>query len=312
MAFRIGSVEIKSHALLAPLAGFTDLAFRRICRRYGAGLTYTEMVSAKGLVYGNENTSGLLALAENEVPSAVQIFGSDPEFVARAVERLSGFDIIDINMGCPVPKIVKNGEGSALMRTPEIAEAVVKVAVKAGKAPVTVKFRKGFEDGEDTCVEFAKRMEGAGASAITVHGRTRAQFYAGQADWQAIERVARAVSVPVIGNGDVTDRASFLRAMDTGVTAVMIGRGALGAPWVFAEIEGREVEVSRFDVAREHLLRLAERQPAVLVVGNMKKHLARYVKGLRGVAGYKDKIYSAKTVDELVAVIDLAEEENAR
>jgi tRNA-dihydrouridine synthase B len=265
------------------------------------------------LKYGSENTKELLHTDENEGLCAAQIFGSEADIMRAACEHeaFAPFPIVDINMGCPVPKIYKNGEGSALLENPQKAENIVKECVKSGKI-ITVKFRIGVTEGNYVTTEFAKRMEGAGASAITVHGRTRAQFYAGQADWQAIERVARAVSVPVIGNGDVTDRASFLRAMDTGVTAVMICRGALGAPWVFAEIEGREVEVSRFDVAREHLLRLAERQPAVLVVGNMKKHLARYVKGLRGVAGYKDKIYSAKTVDELVAVIDLAEEENAR
>ena len=312
MAFRIGKVEIGTNAVLAPLAGFTDLAFRSICRRFGAGLTYTEMVSAKGLVYGNENTAGLLATADNEVPSAVQIFGSEPEFISRAVESLSGFDIIDINMGCPVPKIVKNGEGSALMRTPEVAEAVVRAAVRATDKPVTVKFRRGFGEKDDTCVEFAKRMEGAGAAAVTVHGRTREQFYAGTADWQAISRVAAAVKIPVIGNGDVVDRKSYLAAMETGVDAVMVGRGALGAPWVFAEMLGLQQEYNRFDIAREHLTRLLEQFPAICVVGNMKKHLARYMKGLRGVAGYKDKIYSARTTKQLMDVIDEAEADNVR
>lgn len=308
MSFNIGKVKIETDLVLAPLAGFTDFAFRGLCREAGAGLTYTEMVSAKGLCYGNENTSSLLALHESESPSAVQIFGSDPEFVARAVEMLD-FDVIDINMGCPVPKIVRNGEGSAMMRTPELAERVVRAAVKATKAPITVKFRKGFSADEDSCVEFAKRMEGAGASAITVHGRTREQYYAGEADWGAIERVASAVGIPVIGNGDVVDEKSYARAKESGVTAVMIGRGALGKPWIFSELQGREYKANRFDVARRHITQLSGQFPDIWVCSNMKKHLARYLKGVRGVNAYKERIYASKTTAELMDIIGSAERE---
>ena len=308
MSFKIGNVKIETDLVLAPLAGFTDLAFRGICRGFGAGLTYTEMVSAKGLCYNNENTASLLALDESETPSAVQIFGSEPEFVARAVSKLN-FDIIDINMGCPVPKIVRNGEGSALMRTPELAEKVVEAAVKATKAPVTVKFRKGFSLGDDTAVEFAKRMEGAGASAVTVHGRTREQYYSGESDWRTIERVVRAVNVPVIGNGDVVDEKSYKAARESGVSAVMIGRGARGRPWIFSELLGREFSGDRFDVMRRHISRLLRQFPDIYVCGNMKKHLARYLKGVRGVNVYKEKIYASKSTAELVRVIEEAERE---
>ena len=237
---KISNLEFTNLAFLAPLAGVTDTAFRSICKDLGCGLVYTEMVSAKGLYYKNENTENLLFFSENEKPVAVQIFGSDPFIMAKAAEYFNDNKdvcIIDINMGCPAPKIIKNGDGSALMRDPELAGRIVREVKQASLKPVTVKFRKGFDENSVNAVDFAKVMEHAGADAITVHGRTRSQMYSGEADWDIIKSVKQAVSIPVIGNGDVftAEAAVDIRNL-TGCDAVMIGRGAMGNPWIFRQI----------------------------------------------------------------------------
>ncbi len=236
----IGNVRLANPFLLAPLAGVTDAPFRRICGEMGAGLVYSEMVSAKGLWYKDKNTDRLLEILDGEAPVAYQIFGHEPEIIAEAVHMLNERKhvLLDINMGCPVPKIVRNGEGSALMRDPDLAQRVVEAAVSASTKPVTVKIRAGWNDAEKNAVEVAQAIEAGGASAVAVHGRTREQFYSGNADWDIIAAVKDAVRIPVIGNGDVTDVTAAYRMMqETGCDFVMIGRGALGNPWIFESLE---------------------------------------------------------------------------
>lgn len=262
----IGNVRLANPFLLAPLAGVTDAPFRRICGEMGAGLVYSEMVSAKGLWYKDKNTDRLLEILDGEAPVAYQIFGHEPEIMAEAVHMLNERKhvLLDINMGCPVPKIVRNGEGSALMRDPDLAQRVVEAAVSASTKPVTVKIRAGWNDAEKNAVEVAQAIEAGGASAVAVHGRTREQFYSGNADWNIIAAVKDAVRIPVIGNGDVSDVTAAYRMMqETDCDFVMIGRGALGNPWIFESLarawtagafdalrtEGQGTEANRQDVA---------------------------------------------------------------
>ena len=295
----IGGIEIKG-ATLAPLAGYTDAGFRAVCSLCGAGAVYTEMISAKGLIYESEKTKDLLYSTPYERVSCAQIFGSDPYFIRAACEHkiMDKFALIDINMGCPVPKIVKNGEGSALLNNPSLAQEVVRAAVKSGRR-ITVKCRTGFSSSKN-CAEFVKMMEDAGALAVTVHGRTREQYYSGKADLDPIKEAVQAVKIPVIANGDVKDRKSAEYALEyTGAAGVAVGRGALGNPFVFARIAGDEPPMSVQQAIEMHIDILLEIYPEHKVVNDMKKHFAFYTKGMRGGKELKMKAFESKSVKEL-------------
>lgn len=303
--------------LLAPMAGVSDEAFRTLCREQGADLTYTEMVSAKGLSYANEKTRHLLHLAEGEDQVAVQLFGHEPDVMAdqaRWVEQEMGETLayLDINMGCPARKIVSKGDGSALMKTPDLAAAIVRAVSAAVEHPVTVKFRRGWAEGDETCVEFARRMEDAGAAAVAVHGRYALQLYRGRADWDAIARVKAAVSIPVVGNGDVKCGADAVALVErTGCDAVMIARAAEGNPWVFAQCKAAlagEPEPAkpsveeRIAMARRHARLLAEREGRNIV--RMRKHAMWYMTGLPGAAAARAKLNACVSVEDFDRVFD--------
>ena len=303
---KIDELELKSDAVFAPIAGFSEVGLRALCAELGAGLTYTEMVSAKGLMYGNEHTEDLLHTTEYEKVKAVQLFGSDPEILARAAEsrELGKFDIVDINMGCPVKKIVSNNEGSALLKNPSLAADIVRAVRRSGK-PVTVKFRIGFEKNSRTGVDFARYMQDAGAAAVTVHGRTREQFYEGNADWDYIAEVVRAVDIPVIANGDVFSKEDYIKTKaHTGAAGVMIARGALGYPQIFSEITGTPCPYATVqDIALKHIDVLASFHSDIYVVNNMKKQIACYCKGLRGGKQLKLDVFKARNVAELKEIV---------
>ncbi|WP_018085459.1 tRNA dihydrouridine synthase DusB [Desulfurispora thermophila] len=313
--WKIGQVVISNPVVSAPMAGVTDRAFRLLARRAGAGLLYTEMVSDQALLYGSSRTDKILDMAGEPPPLSVQIFGSHPEYMAEAaaIVEARGATIIDINMGCPTPKIVKNGEGAALLRQPELAERIVRAVVRAVRVPVTVKMRIGWDDQHIVAVEFARMLQDAGASAVAVHGRTREQFYSGQADWQAIARVKRALSIPVIGNGDVRspqDALAMLR--ETGCDAVMIGRASMGNPWIFRDTVHylRTGEVlpppswrERLEVALQHLYLLVESKGEYIGVREMRKHAAWYVRGLRGAARLREELNRAETLQQMEQIL---------
>ncbi len=302
---KIGNLELENNVFLAPMAGVTDLPFRLLCKEMGCGLVYSEMVSAKGILYENKNTTELLRVAAEERPAAVQLFGSDPEILgamARKIERYP-IDVIDVNMGCPAPKIVKNGEGSALTKTPELVGKIVRALAEAQKKPVTIKIRKGFDDAHLNAAEIARIAEANGAAAVAVHGRTREQYYSGKADWDCIREVKRAVNIPVIGNGDVFTPQDAERLLDeTGCDAVMVGRGAQGNPWIFrrilrylqtGELLPEPTAEERIEKALRHAKMLVEYKGEYIGVREMRKHTAWYMKGLPGAAELRGKLNAA-------------------
>ena len=315
-ALKIGEIVIDNPVILAPMAGVTYLSFRLLCRQQGAGLICMEMVSAKAIFYNNKNTEALLEIHPQERPVSLQLFGSDPNIISEMAKRIEErpFDILDFNMGCPVPKVVNNGEGAALMKNPRLVEEILGKLVKAVKKPVTVKIRKGFDENSVNAVEIAKIAESCGVAAVAVHGRTREQYYSGQADWEIIARVKEAVRLPVIGNGDVDGGAAAARMLEeTGCDGVMVGRAAQGNPWIFREIvhylrTGEELPGPTVEEKREMALRHAKLQVQYkgeyTAVREMRKHLAWYTMGMPHSARFRQKINSVETMEELLAGID--------
>ncbi len=299
----IGKYTLKNNVFLAPLAGYTNYPFRRLCKEYGAGLCYTEMVSAKGLKYGSENTKELLYTDEKEGLTAVQIFGNDPDIMRESCENeaLAPFPIVDINMGCPVPKIYKNGEGSALLENPLLAEKIVGACVKSGKI-ITVKFRIGITEEKFVNEEFAKRMDGAGASLLTVHGRTKDKVYAGEVNYREIERAKKGVKIPVIANGGVFSLIDGERLLqETGADGIMVARAALFDPQIFCELTSTPTE-SKLKTFKKQLEWTRQVCDERFTTVFMRKMCAFYVKGMRGAAAFKDRLFQAQTPDEVWAI----------
>ena len=312
----IGNVTLDNNIILAPMAGVSDLPFRLLCREKGAGLVCMEMVSAKAIYYNNKNTDDLMEIHPDEGPASLQLFGSDPVIISEMAKRIEErpFAILDINMGCPVPKVVNNGEGSALMKNPKLVEEILSSLVKAVKKPVTVKIRKGFNEENVNAVEIAKIAESCGVAAVAVHGRTREQYYSGHADWDIIARVKDAVKIPVIGNGDVVSPETAEELLrQTGCDGVMIGRAAQGNPWIFREVsrylENGEI-VARPDnqEKKEIILRHAalqlEYKGEYTGVREMRKHLAWYTVGMPHSARFRQMINTMETMDELLAGVE--------
>lgn len=313
---RIGNIELSAPVALAPMAGITDLPFRLISRRMGAGMTVSEMVSAKGLLYKNVKTTDMLQIDPEERPTAIQLFGSVPDELAEAarIVEASGADMIDFNMGCPVPKIVNNGEGSALMKNPKLAHDILAAMVRTVKIPVTVKFRAGWDEEHLNAVEIAKAVEAAGVSCIAVHGRTRVQFYEGKANWSIIGDVKKAVGIPVFGNGDIVSVESGLRMIsETNVDGLMVGRGADGNPWIFRELAaaltGKEIPTApsleeRLSLAREHLQMLIDFKGEYISVKEMRRHISAYLKGMPHAAEFRARFHKMNTQVEFENLLD--------
>lgn len=312
---KLGNVTLESPFVLAPLAGITDAPMRRICREMGASMVYSEMVSGKGLFYGDKKTEQLLKIFDDEKPVALQVFGSEPDIMAYTARELDGREnaVLDVNMGCPVPKIVKNGEGSALMKDPDLIYDIVYAMTKNTSKPVTVKIRIGFDDKHINAVECAKAASSGGAAAVAVHGRTREQYYTGKADWNQIALVKKAVSIPVIGNGDVVDGESALKMMDqTGCDFVMVGRGALGNPWIFRELNaawrGEEIPApptieEKKEMFIRHFNAVKDFKGEHVAVREMRKFTGWYFKGVPGSAAFRGKVNQITDADLLIQAV---------
>ena len=298
----IGNVSLDNRVFLSPMAGVTDLPFRLICKQKGCGMLYTEMINAKALCYNDENTKKMTKIEDEEHPIAIQIFGSEPEYMGRAAEILNSHsnEILDINMGCPAPKVIKNGDGSALMKNHKLAEQVMKAVVEHSTKPVTLKIRKGWDDNSVNAVEIAKIAEQAGISALAIHGRTREQYYSGKADWDIIKEIKDSISIPVIGNGDVFEIEDAINMLEkTNCDAIMIGRGAQGNPWIFnrinhymqtGEILAKPTAEEKISTAIEHMKLAVAEHGEYVAVREMRKHIGWYIKGLKNSARYRDEI----------------------
>lgn len=312
---KFNDFELDNEVFLAPMAGVTDLPFRLICKEHGCGLLYTEMINAKALCFEDSKTKKMLNINEKEFPVAVQIFGSEVEYMAKAAEILNDYpnEILDINMGCPAPKVVKNGDGSALMKNPQLARKILEAVVKNSKKPVSLKIRKGWDEESINALEIAKIAQESGICAITIHGRTREQYYSGKADWDIIKKIKEEVNIPVIGNGDVASVEDAIKIKEiTNCDAIMIGRGAQGNPWIFerinhyiktGEILAKPSKEEKIDVAIRHMKLALEEDGEYVAVREMRKHIGWYLKGMKHSARFRDEINRMESADEVIETL---------